>query len=325
MAEPRLFVIREEEAGASLAHYLKNRLQLSGARIRSLKFAPEGITVNGRRVRTDYILAAGDVLSVPRNDSSAAARKLQSAAEAAGLPDVIWEDDVLIVVDKPAGLAMHPAGGHRTDTLANRLRAWLDRSDPAASVHFAGRLDKDTSGLVLCAKNAAAAEILRKERADGTLTKTYLALAAGDFSESETENVIDLPLRPVRDPGSGLIRMLPDPSGLPARTAYTVRRIFPGYALLELRIATGRTHQIRAHLSAASHPLLGDPLYGDPAVNRQCEPFLSRTALHASQLSFLHPESTENMTCRSPLPEDMAAILASEQKEPSSSGPRIIS
>ena len=306
-----LFVeITSDKAGMTVEQLLRSHFMLSGARIRSLKFAPEGILVNGKKARTTTVLQTGDRVGVLRSDPAARREKLQPCG-AGGFPplSISYEDDCLLIVDKPAGLVMHPAGGHRSDTLANRLRAYLDGTDPAARVHFAGRLDKDTSGLVLCAKNAAAAEKLQKEKNRGGFEKEYLALVSGLLPLSEEETEIRLPLKPVRSPGSRIDRMQPDPEGLPAQTFHTVIRTFSDYSLLRLRLGTGRMHQIRAHMAAFGHPLLGDPLYGDPSVNARFSPPLSRTALHASALIFIHPESGARLSFTSPLPEDMALLL----------------
>lgn len=305
MADASFYIISEEEEGRTVGQFLKNRLQFSAAHIRSLKFAPEGLTVNGERARTDRILCAGDRLAVPADDSAARPQRLLPYEGVPRALQVLYEDESLIVVDKPAGLAMHPAGGHTADTLANLLRSYFDSADPKARVHFAGRLDKDTSGVVLCAKTALAAEKLQKEKARGGFQKTYFALAAGSFRPGAAQR-IDLPLRAAEDPDSGLIRMYADPFGKPALTYYTVRQVFPAYALLELRLDTGRMHQIRAHLAAAGHPLLGDPLYGEKAESG--EGLISRCALHAAEICFLHPEDGRQITLSAPLPADMAAL-----------------
>ncbi len=302
--------ITSAEAGLTLERLLRTRLELSGARIRALKFAPEGIKVNGEKARTTTVLAEGDRVEVLRDDPGARREKLEPCGTDCGQPlPIVYEDACLLVINKPAGLVMHPAGGHRTDTLANRLRAYLDETDPAARVHFAGRLDKDTSGLVVCAKNAAAAEKLKKEKVRGGFEKEYLALVGGRLPLSEEETEIRIPLQSVRVPESRLVRMQPDPEGLPAQTFFTVVQNFPDYSLLRLRLGSGRMHQIRAHMAALGHPLLGDPLYGDPAVNDRFSHLLARTALHAAALSFVHPESGVPLSFTVPLPADMAALV----------------
>ncbi len=307
MTEPYVYPVPEEDAGKTVAALLRRRFHLSESRIRSLKFDPEGIRLDGARTRVTVRVRAGQILQIRASDSPARSEKLIPSP----LPlQIVWEDRFLLVIDKPAGLVCHPSGGHRNDTLANALRAYFDRTDPSARVHLAGRLDKDTSGLVLCAKSAAAAERLRRSLAAEGFGKTYLALAAGCFDKTEQEGRICLPLRESRDPESGLIRMrTAESGGKQALTFYTVEKQFSDMALLRLRLGSGRTHQIRAHLAAAGHPLLGDPLYGDPAVNRAFAASLPRTALHATELDFIHPYTGEPVHLSVPLPEDMASLM----------------
>ncbi len=332
MIPPITFTVPEKLEGLTAEQVLKTCLHLSGAHLRSLKFRPDGIRVNGVRARSNTVLRTGDILTLPREDSPARTKKLLPYA-GPDLPlTVLYEDTLLLAVDKPAGLAVHPAGGHRQDTLANLLQDYLDRTDPAARVHLLGRLDRDTSGLVLCAKNEQTAHQLQTEKSRDGFGKTYLALAAGAFAADGTEHCVSIPLKPVRDPCTRIERLMPaagdPPAGeagtlsheppvsvppapgiLPALTRFTVERIFPGYALLKLRLSSGRMHQIRAHLAAIGHPLLGDPLYGDPAVNRLFSGQIRRSALHAAEISFSHPETGETVTLSSPLPPDMASLL----------------
>ena len=308
MPEHIHLTVSEEEAGNTVAFFLRSRFKLSESRIRSLKFDPEGIRLDGVRTRVTARVKAGQVLEVLSSDPAARPEKLKPAA----IPlQIVYEDEALLAVNKPAGLVCHPAGGHQGDTLANALRAYFDETDPKARIHLAGRLDKDTSGLLLCAKNAAAAEHLRRSLAAEGFGKTYLALAAGCFAQKDREGEICLPLRALRDPESGLIRMTGTESGeKEARTLYRVEKRFSAYALLRLRLCSGRTHQIRAHLAAIGHPLLGDPLYGNPCVNQSVSDKIRRTALHAAGLEFIHPLTQEPIRLYVPLPEDMAALLS---------------
>ena len=298
-------IIREEEAGRSVGFVLRRLLGLSERRIRSLKFTDNGVLLDGRPARTSDPVQAGQTLSVRLPD------KAKDVLLPSSFPlDILYEDSVLVAVNKPAELAVHPAGGHAADTLANALRAHFDASDPAARVHLCGRLDKDTSGIVLCVKNAAAADRLRRDLAEEGFGKAYLAFAVENFSENEKEGVIRLPLSAAEPDGKRLIRMQADRSdGKAAVTSYHVEQQFPGYALLSVRLGSGRTHQIRAHLAAVGHPLLGDPLYGDAALTTELPPLLKRTALHAASVRFPHPFTRELIELSAPLPEDLAALL----------------
>ena len=316
MTEYLEHIITEEEDGRSVGRLLSHAFLLSGRKIRSLKFEEDGILLDGVRTHTSARGKAGQCLAVRLADPD----KKKSTLLPASLPlDILFEDEILLVINKPAGLAVHPAGGHAWDTLANALRAYFDRTDPAARVHFAGRLDKDTSGLMLCAKSGVTADRLRKSLTRDGCGKTYLALAAGSFSEEEGR--IDLPLAAAVSSEDGLIRMRGDIRlGKAAETCYTVEKQYDGYALLSLQLLSGRTHQIRANLAAIGHPLLGDPLYGDPAVTAELAPALNRTALHAARLRFLHPLREELLDFSAPLPDDIAVLLP--ESRPGSYGSR---
>ena len=289
--------VTEEDGGQTVLFLLTRRAGLSGRRIRSLKFRPEGLRLNGEKIRTDRRVQAGDRLEIEWTDAEEKPEKLLPAGT---LPPVLYEDGELIAVNKPAGLVCHPSGGHKTDSLANALRAYFDRTDPSARVHLIGRLDKDTSGLVLCAKNAAEAARLSQFRPE----KTYLALASGLFPGSGLSGRICLPLTPLPVPGTRLLRTAESAGGKEAETFYRVLRQGKNRALLEVTISTGRMHQIRAHLAALGHPLLGDRLYGGP-----CGPGLpARALLHAAEMTFT-PLSGEAVHLSAPLPDDLRRFL----------------
>ena len=301
------WIVREEEAGKDVGFILSRSLGLSGHRIRSLKFVRNGILLDGKPVRTTECVIPGQTVSVRLSDPDSRKQTLLPFS----LPlDILYEDAFLIAVNKPSGLAVHPSGGHAGDTLANALLAHFNETDPAARVHLAGRLDKDTSGIVLCAKNALTAEELRRALSEDGCGKTYLALAAGHFPAGEKEGTISLPLSVSPPDKQRIVRMQTDrPDGRAAVTRYRVEHRFENYALLSIRLDSGRMHQIRAHLAAIGHPLLGDPLYGDPQRNREVLPVLKRTALHAASVRFLHPFTREVIDLSAPLPEDMTAFL----------------
>ena len=220
------------------------------------------------------------------------------AAEAIPLA-IVDEDDALLVVDKPAGLVVHPGAGNRSGTLQNAL---LHHAPELASVPRAGivhRLDKDTSGLLVVAKTLSAHTDLVRQLAARTVHREYLALAAGDLRRGGT---IEAPIgrHPTRRTTMAVV-----PSGKPARTHYGVVERFGAATLLACRLDTGRTHQIRVHLASLGHPLVGDPAYG----RKGAVPF-GRQALHAARLALVHPTTHRAREWRSPLPADFAALLA---------------
>ncbi len=218
--------------------------------------------------------------------------------------DVLYEDDQVLVVNKPAGLVVHPAPGHPSGTLVNALLARYpqlaqDGMERPGIVH---RLDKDTSGVLIVAKNTAALEFLQRQFRRREVQKEYLALVHGH--PDSTRGVIGAPIG--RDPRHRQ-RLWVVPEGRPATTEFEVQERFPGYALLLVRPVTGRTHQIRVHLAAIGHPVVGDPVYGPRRRGRELP--LKRHFLHAWRLTITLPNG-RRVTFEAPLPEDLEKTLA---------------
>ncbi|MEO8899101.1 MAG: RluA family pseudouridine synthase [Candidatus Dormibacter sp.] len=215
---------------------------------------------------------------------------------------VVYEDDALAVIDKPAGLVVHPAPGHPAGTLADGLRqrgtTWsqLGGEQRPGIVH---RLDRDTSGLLVVAKTQAAHHSLSLQLQRRTLGRVYWALVHGVFRESTGR--VDAPIG--RDP-SHRQRMAVVDGGRPAVTDFAVVERMRKFTRLEVRLLSGRTHQIRVHLASISHPIAGDPVYG-----RRGDEISARPALHAQRLTFLHPDDGRRCDFTSPLPADLEAAL----------------
>lgn len=236
------------------------------------------------------------------------------APEPSGLPpepiplDVIYEDADLVVVNKPAGLTVHPAPGHPSGTLVNAILARVPTLPGIGGVLRPGivhRLDKDTSGLLVIAKSEEAHRSLSSQLRAHTVVRGYLALVRGAVRRDA--GMISAPLgrHPVRR-----TRMAVTPRGRGAVTHYTVLERFPGATLVACRLETGRTHQIRVHMTHIGHPVLGDPVYG-----RAPAPEMRRQALHAARLEFTHPRTGRLVVCTAPLPEDFARLLARLRRE----------
>ncbi len=215
---------------------------------------------------------------------------------------IIYEDSDLLVVDKPAGLVIHPAYKHPSGTLFDAVSAYArERGD--AKPCLLHRLDKDTSGAILLAKTEHARRHLVRQFEQRTLRKTYLALICGALHPATGE--IDAPLR--RDPLDRR-KMQIDPQGAPARTEYqTINVLASGVTLIELHPITGRMHQLRIHLAAQGTPIVGDTLYADPDRWAPLSP--PRHCLHAHMLTFQHPTTGNRLSVLSPLPDDMQALL----------------
>jgi 23S rRNA pseudouridine1911/1915/1917 synthase len=223
--------------------------------------------------------------------------------------NVVYEDQHLAVIDKPAGLVVHPAAGHPDGTLADMLRArgttWslLGGAERPGIVH---RLDRDTSGLLVVAKTEAAHRALAAQLRDHTLGRTYTAIVHGGFRE--TTGTIEAPI--ARDPRNRK-RMAVVDSGRSATTDFRVTERLGKLSVLEVQLRTGRTHQIRVHLAYIRHPVVGDIVYGKP------EQRLPRLALHAARLSFVHPADGNTRTFESPLPNDIEEFLERTRAAPS--------
>jgi 23S rRNA pseudouridine1911/1915/1917 synthase len=268
------------------------------SRTHAQKLIADGlVTVNGEAAKAGLKLNAGDNVKVvvpPEAPSSL-------APEAIPL-NVIYEDADLLVVDKPPGLTVHPAPGHPGHTLVNAVLALypaLPEGGDALRPGIVHRLDKDTSGLILVAKNRAAQADLAGQFKSRTVDKYYLVLVKGHLTPEE--GVIEAAIG--RDPANRQ-RMAVVSRGREARTAYRVVRYVGGCSLLEIKPETGRTHQIRVHLAAIGYPVVGDAAYGVRS------PHLSRQFLHASRINFRLPSGGERVEFESPLPPDLESALA---------------
>lgn len=279
--------VAPEQAGRTVRSLMRGELAMSEGLISSLKFRPDGILKNGVRVRVTEKIAAGDVLSFRIGD-----RGTNEAAPLHLPLTILWEDASLAVIDKPAGLSVY---GEGAPNVAGILAAkWGN----GIEFHPVNRLDVGTSGIMTAAKDGYTHDLLRRMLHTEDFRREYLALAAGILSEES--GVIELPIS--RRSEEGTKRRI-DPDGLPSRTEYRVLGTENGRTLLRLRLVTGRTHQIRLHLSAIGHPLVGDALYGTP------DPDIARPALHSAYLCLRHPVTGEILTICSPLPEDMRSTL----------------
>ena len=238
------------------------------------------IYLNDRRCRLSETVREGDVLEVRDRVTE---------------PEILYEDECLIVVNKPSGIPCHPSAEHPGEDMGSILQKYCGKE---MKIRTAGRLDRQVSGIMIYAKDRRSAGNLSKQREDGTLVKTYYAVCEGvpALSSGIMEYSLD------KEPGKK--RQGISEKGKKCVTEYCVLSVTDTHALLEVRIKTGRTHQIRAGFSEAGHPLAGDRLYGG-AVS-----LIRRPALHCGKVSFLHPENGALMCIACPLPEDMKALCA---------------
>lgn len=290
-------VVQVEDEGIRLEQFLRGRMGVTKNEVRRAKFLEEGICVNGERRKVNVLLKAGDLVEVVLEMGG---RGSEGVRAFSGEVSVLYEDSDVIVADKPSGLSVHPAGRQDVDTLANRLAAYLRGKGEESVIRILGRLDKDTSGVVLAVKNRGAAVRLERQREDGQLLKSYLAFVEGVPEPGEGR--ID---KPLGTRAGDRRRMCVDPEGKRAVTHYALmgEDFRNNFALVRLWLETGRMHQIRVHMASIGHPLLGDPLYGNGAV-----PGMGRAALHAWRLRFLQPFTGEEVLVEAPVPADFLAI-----------------
>ncbi len=288
-----VFVAGEADTGRTVREVLQKEWHLVHHDLARAKYdTANGITVNGEPVFVSRALAEGDELVFLLADALP-----ESVVPAKGPLKILYEDEDLIAVEKPAGVLVHPSHGHFSDTMANFVAGYFEAKGEAHEIRTVGRLDKDTTGVLLFAKSRSAVAALNYRK---KCEKTYFAIYSGVFPANALSGVIDAPLGPA--PGEKTRQMV-RADGKPARTRYRVLWQGGEYGLLEAHIETGRTHQIRAHLSYLGHPLLGDGLYGGPTDR------ILRAALHAGLLVLEQPFAGEEIRIEAPLPEDMAALL----------------
>jgi 23S rRNA pseudouridine955/2504/2580 synthase len=306
-AQVKFVTVEEESAGQRLDNFL----------IRELKGVPKThvyriirsgeVRVNKGRAGADTRVATGDVVRLPPvRISEKVAEKLEKPAPAREFP-ILFEDEHLIAIDKPAGVAVHGGSGVSFGVIEQ-----LRQARPAAKfLELVHRLDRETSGILLIAKKRSALTRLQDQFRERETGKTYLALATGAWPSNK--KVIDVPLHKyLQADGERRVKVVSkdDPDGMRSITLVKVARQLPGFSLLEVTIKTGRTHQIRVHLASQGHPIAGDDKYGDFELNKTlARQGLKRMFLHAWRLKFAHPQTGEAIELLSPLPPDLARFV----------------
>ena len=288
------YTVTPEEDGRMVKGILRGSLQLSYTLLKSLKWRENAILLNGQSVHVNTIVHAGDTVSVVLSERTP--REDLYCANAAK-PDIVYEDDDLLVLNKPAGVAMHPKSG---DASAPSLAAMLTNYLGEGSVpHFVSRLDKGTSGLLIAAKSGYVHDRLRRALHSSDLRREYRAVAVGRVEPPY--GVIDAPIG--RAEGS-IIRRCVRADGLPSLTEYETLQVSDRFTLLRLRPQTGRTHQLRVHMAYLGHPLAGDWLYGT-----EDKTLIARPALHSYELWFTQPVTGLELHFTAPIPQDMQRLM----------------
>ena len=285
------FVVKDEHQGKSLTAFLREN-GVSLALIKRIKFLPDGILVDGVKQNSDYKVKTGEQVVINAADTAENAQK--STVIPQDIPmDIVYMDDCCMVVDKPYYMPVHPSFNHPTDTLANAFVGYWKNKGQEKIFRAINRLDKNTSGLVLIALDAYSAEKLK-----GNVDKTYTAVVQGRVEKMQ--GIIELPI--ARQTESIITRCVRE-DGQYAKTEYTVVKQNEQFSLLDIKLHTGRTHQIRVHFSHLGHSLAGDDLYGGSTEH------ITRHALHCRKLQFVSPYDNKKVTVNSNLPKDMADIV----------------
>ena len=296
-----IYIVTEEDELQCTPVYthIRRHFNLS-SRLRGKIKREKLVLLNGEPVESYIVPMAGDEI------------KIKMPEEVSYFPpedvpfDVLLEDDDILAINKPAGYVVHPTYGFEDATIANGISKYMYDNGRPFKIRFINRLDMDTSGVLLVAKNAYTQNDYTMQQKLGEVRKEYVAVVFGKVAEDE--GIIDAPIgKP--DPEKPFRGVVPD--GKPSQTEYKVLERFEGneyckdgYSLVRLRLLTGRTHQIRVHMKHIGHTLVGDEFYGG-----QCDELIKRQALHAAYLSFKHPHSKELLKLEAPLPEDMETLI----------------
>lgn len=285
------FEVTEEYDGGAVSDILRGALHMSGTLVKELKEYNDGITVNGNRARTVDRVKAGDTVRAAIRDGAS-----ENIVPRDMELDIVYEDEDVLVVNKPGGMPTHPSAGHLDDTLANGIAAHYLTKGEEHVFRAVNRLDKDTSGLMCVAKHSYAHTRLIEQLHGGGLERGYLAIVTGRLDGAGT---IDAPIA-----RESFLKRTVRADGKRAVTHYTAVAYGHGCTLVRLALETGRTHQIRVHMAHIGHPLLGDWLYGEEDKMR-----FPRQALHSERLSFIHPVTGERLSFTAELPEDMKKLM----------------
>ena len=279
------FIVTKDLDGTEIKYILYKSLELSSKLIRKLKTYDDGIMLNNKKATVREKVSSGDVLLVNIRDEVS----LNIVPNDIPL-DVVYEDEDILAVNKPYNMPTHPSQNHYEGTLANGVMNYYKVTDFV--FRAVNRLDRDTTGIVLIAKNRYSSELFCRQIRNGEIQKTYLAIVSG--TPENIKGVVEAPIKRKED--SVITRIVAD-DGQYAKTEYEVLKSENGFSLVRLMPKTGRTHQIRVHMAHIGHPLYSDFIYG---VEVEGE----RTRLHCSELTFYHPVKEEMLTLTAPVPDD---------------------
>lgn len=288
------YTVTEADGRLTAGEIMRERLMLSSREVSRCKQFDDGVMCKGMPIRIISVLEPGEVLTIRIYEDIENGSLIIPSDEPI---DIVYEDEDLILLNKKGDMVVHPSYAHYKDSLSNALAGYYKKTGQEHVMRVIGRLDRETSGLIIFAKNRHSASILSRKSERMSRRKEYLALCSGIFETKE--GTVDAPIE--RIPGQRMIREVRD-DGKRAITHYKVEKEFQDFSLVRLKLDTGRTHQIRVHMSYLGHPLLGDNLYGKDIQDNKG---LTRAALHACHLEFEQPITGEKLSFEAQLPEDM--------------------
>lgn len=292
MKDYNTHVVEQSDSGKVLKDFLRSKLQYSRRSIIALKKSG-GVTINGVSCHMNTLLKANDQIDIVFEDTES-----ENIMPEQMQLDIIFEDEHLIVINKSPSMPVHPTRKHITGTLANGLAYYWQEKDKPIKIRPVNRLDKDTSGLVLFAKSAHLQHLLSYYVGQEEFKKEYIAVVHGKMNESE--GTIDLPI--AREAEMAMKRVVRE-DGDRAVTHFKTLQAFQEYSVVRITLETGRTHQIRVHMSHMAHPLLGDTLYGGSME------LIERQALHAEKITMLHPVTKQWHQFIAPVPADIQKLI----------------
>lgn len=281
------YIIPDEFSGKKLVAFLRGSVNISSRMLTQLKKDPNGLKKNGEHIRTVDKVFSGDIIAIKFPDEA-------NSIEPSDFSDlkIVYEDDDILIINKPAFLAVHPTHNHQGDTLANQVAGYMLSKQKSPVFRAVGRLDKSTSGLIIIALNKHSAFKLSEKN-----KKEYLAIAEGKIDGCGTIN------RPIYRPDPGKTLRAVGETGEKAITHYESIASNGEHTLLRVILETGRTHQIRVHFSSMGHPLAGDEMYGGS------KKYIDRAALHCEKISFFHPVTGEALDFTAEMPPDMKSLF----------------
>ena len=291
------YQINETFQNTTILQFLKKKHYTDKAII-ALKKTPEGILLNGVWAYVNQKISSGDILTIKLSETESSEKIVPEKLDM----DIVYEDEDILVVNKPANMPVHPSQNHYTGTLANGIAYYFAAQGKPFIFRCVNRLDRDTTGLTILCKHQLASGILSNMVSERLIKRTYLAICTDDGSLPQN-GTINAPI--ARKEGSTIERIVDYEKGEDATTHFKRLLHLPDkqISLIQLRLETGRTHQIRVHMSSIGHPLIGDDLYGGDCT------MINRQALHSYSLKFTHPITLQEMYFEQELPEDMKKCL----------------